>query len=65
MIRIRTFFASMTGRVFVILALGMGAAALIAVAITDAKSQREFETQLIERAADRLQSYVGFLDAST
>jgi signal transduction histidine kinase len=64
MIRIRTFFASMTGRVFVILALGMGAAALIAVAITDAKSRRDFEKQLVERAVDRLQSYVQFLDAA-
>jgi len=63
MMRIRTFFASMTGRVFVILALGVGAAALIAVAITDAKSQRDFERQLVERAVDRLQSYVEFLDA--
>ena len=64
MIRIRNFFASMTGRVFVILALGMGAAALIAVTITDAKSQRDFEKQLVERAVDRLQSYVQFLDAA-
>jgi signal transduction histidine kinase len=63
MIRIRTFFASMTGRVFVILALGMAAAALIAVAITDAQSQRDFERQLVERAVDRLQAYVQFLDA--
>ena len=64
MIRIRAFFASMTGRVFVILVLGVGAAALIAVAITDAKSQRDFERQLVERAVDRLQSYVQFLDAA-
>src|SRR5262245_4198223 len=64
MIRIRTFFASMTGRVFVILALGMGAAALIAVATTDFKSQRDFEKQLVERTVDRLQSYVQFLDAA-
>ena len=63
MTRVRTFFASMTGRVFVILALGMWAAALIAVAITDAKSKRDFETQLAERTADLLQSYVQFLDA--
>ena len=64
MIRVRTFFASMTGRVFVILALGMGAAALIAVAITDFKSQRDFEKQLVERTVDRLQAYVQFLDAA-
>lgn len=63
MTRVRAFFASMTGRVFVILALGMGAAALIAVAITDYKSQRDFEKQLVERAVDRVQSYAQFLDA--
>jgi signal transduction histidine kinase len=64
MIRVRMFFASMTGRVFVILALGMGAAALIAVAITDVKSKRDFDSQLVERAADRMQGYVQFLDAA-
>ncbi len=64
MIRVRTFFASMTGRVFVILTLGMAAAALIAVAVTDATSKRNFEIQLTERAADRLQGYVQFLDAA-
>jgi signal transduction histidine kinase len=62
--RVRSFFASMTGRVFVILALGMGAAALIAVAITDAKSKRDFEAQIIVRTADRLQSYLAFLDVA-
>ena len=64
MIRVRTFFASMTGRVFVILALGLGLAALVAVAVTDAKSKHDFEVQLRERTADRLQSYVTFLDAA-
>jgi signal transduction histidine kinase len=64
MLRVRTFFASMTGRVFVILTLGMGAAALIAVAITDAKSKRDFESQRVERAADLLQNYVQLLDAA-
>src|SRR6185295_14620971 len=62
--RVRTFFASMTGRVFIILSLGMGTAALIAVAVTDSASQRLFEKQLVERTADRLQGYVQFLDAS-
>jgi signal transduction histidine kinase len=62
--QLRAFFASMTGRVFVILALGLGGAALVAVAITDATNHRSFEQQLIERTADRLQGYVAFLDAS-
>ncbi len=64
MIRVRTFFASMTGRVFVILALGLGLAALVAVAVTDAKSKHDFEVQLRERTADRLQVIVTFLDAA-
>jgi signal transduction histidine kinase len=62
--QLRAFFASMTGRVFVILALGMGAAAMIAVAVTDATSQRDFAKQIVERTADRLQGYVAFLDVS-
>jgi signal transduction histidine kinase len=64
MIRVRQFFASMTGRVFAILALGMGAAALIAVAVTDYQGRRDFEIQMLERTADRLQGYVAFLDVS-
>jgi signal transduction histidine kinase len=64
MIRLRSFLGSMTGRLFLILALGVGAAAFIAVAITDASNRRAFEQQLIERAVDRLQGYVAFVDAS-
>jgi len=61
---LRAYFASMTGRLFVLLAVGMGAAAVIATAISDAKAAREFERQLVERTADRLQAFVEFLDAS-
>jgi hypothetical protein len=64
MIRIRSFLNSMTGRLFLILALGVGAAAFIAIAVTDAANRRAFELQLTDRAVDRLQGYVAFLDAS-
>lgn len=64
MIRIRTFFASMTGRLFVILTVGMAAAALIAVAIADEKGRRNFESQLLERTADWLQIYITLIDST-
>jgi signal transduction histidine kinase len=64
MIRIRSFLGSMTGRLFLILALGVGAAAFIAIAVTDASNRRAFEQQVTERAVDRLQGYVAFVDAA-
>lgn len=64
MTRVRAFFDSMTGRVFGILTLGVGGAALVALAVTDTMNQRAFEDQLVQRAADRLQGYVQFLDAA-
>ncbi len=63
MSRARAFFASMSGRIFVLLALGMATAAWLATAITNARSEREFREQLAERATDRLEGYVAFLDA--
>jgi signal transduction histidine kinase/heme exporter protein D len=61
---LREFFQSMTGRLFVWLALGMATAALIATVITNLYSSREFERQLAERTADLLQGYSEFLDAA-
>ena len=58
------FFSSMGGRLFVLLALGMAASALIATALTNLYSNREFERQLDERTADLLQAYAEFLDAA-
>jgi signal transduction histidine kinase len=63
MSRARAFLASMTGRLFVILAIGMCAAGWLASVITNARSDREFKEQLVERAADRLEGYVTVLDA--
>ncbi|MBL8267738.1 HAMP domain-containing protein, partial [Steroidobacter sp.] len=61
--RLQRFFASMTGRIFTILLIGMVGAALIATAITGATSNRQFSEQLLERTADRLESYAEILDA--
>ncbi len=61
---LRTFFSSMGGRLFALLALGMAASALIATAVTNLYSNREFERQLDERTADLLQAYTEFLDAA-
>src|SRR5262245_8125027 len=63
MSRIRAFFGSMTGRIFVVLAFGLVAAGLLATAITNARSNREFREQMIERSVDRLEGYVSFLNA--
>jgi signal transduction histidine kinase len=63
MIGVRAFFASMTGRIFVILAVGMAAAALIAASLTIVTSERDFLKQQQERAADRIEGSIAFLDA--
>jgi signal transduction histidine kinase len=59
---VRAFFASMTGRIFVILTVGMALAALIAGALTIVTGDRDFERQLLERAADRVEGPIAFLD---
>lgn len=63
MSHIARFFASMTGRIFTILLVGMVGAALIGTAITGITSNRQFAEQLQERTADRVEQYVGILDA--
>ena len=60
---IRGFFASMTGRIFIILSVGMAVAALIAASLTIVTGDRDFEKQLLERAADRVEGPITFLDA--
>ena len=55
MMRLRRFFASMVGRLFVILLLGMSVAAIGATMLASAKRQQEFERQNLNRIADRLQ----------
>lgn len=62
--RLRRFFASMVGRLFVILLLGMSVAAIGATMLASTKRQQEFERQNLNRIADRLQGYVNLLDGN-
>ncbi len=62
--RLRRFFASMVGRLFLILLLGMAVAAIGATVLASAKRQQEFERQNLNRIADRLQGYVNLLDGN-
>ncbi|PTT61283.1 ATP-binding protein [Stenotrophomonas sp. HMWF003] len=62
--RLRRFFASMVGRLFVILLLGMSVAAIGATMLASSKRQQEFERQNLNRIADRLQGYVNLLDGN-
>lgn len=62
--RLRQFLSSMTGRLFVILLLGMSIAAVAATALANARRNQEFDRQLLVRNADRLQSFVQLLDAN-
>ena len=62
--RLRGFFASMVGRLFLILLLGMSVAAIGATMLASAKRQQEFERQNLNRIADRLQGFVNMLDGN-
>ncbi|WDS35457.1 ATP-binding protein [Pseudoxanthomonas sp.] len=64
MSRLRGFFGSLAGRLFLILVLGMSAAAIGATLIANAKRRQDFDRQLAERTAERLQGYVELLDSS-
>jgi len=64
MIRLRRFLSSMVGRLFVILLLGMGVAAVGATLLAGAKRQQEFERANLNRIADRLQGFVNLLDGN-
>lgn len=61
---VRHFLESMTGRIFLVLLLGMLGAALAATAITGVTSERQFAAQLLERTADDLEFYVEIMDAA-
>lgn len=62
--RLRRFLASMVGRLFVTLLLGMSVAAIGATLLAGAKREQEFERQNLNRIADRLQGYVNLLDGN-
>jgi len=63
MMALRAFFSSMTGRIFATLVVGMALAALGVWVVTTSLGDRDFERQLLERTADRLEGYVLLLDA--
>jgi len=60
--RLRRFLASMAGRLFVILLVGMMAAAIGATLLAEAHRRQEFEHQNLMRMADRLQGFVALLE---
>ncbi len=62
--RLRQFLASMTGRLFVILLLGMLSAAIGATLLAEAHRRQEFEQQNLMRMADRLQGFVALLESN-
>ncbi|WP_313319017.1 ATP-binding protein [Stenotrophomonas sp.] len=62
--RLRLFLSSMTGRLFVILLVGMMVAAIGATLLAEARRQQEFERQNLVRVADRLQGFVNLLDGN-
>jgi signal transduction histidine kinase len=61
--RLLGFFGSMTGQIFLILAIGMSGAAVLAAWITISASERDFERQQLERAADRVEAALRLIDA--
>ncbi|MEJ0100630.1 MAG: HAMP domain-containing sensor histidine kinase [Pseudomonadota bacterium] len=60
---IRAFLSSMRGRLFMLLLGGMAAAALVASLVSNFYSGKDFEQQVDERTADRLQQFIWFMDA--
>ncbi len=62
--RLRQFLSSMAGRLFVILLLGMMAAAVGATLLAENRRLQEFERQKLARIADRLQGFVNLLDGN-
>lgn len=60
MSRWRDFAASMSGRIFLILLIGVAVAATAALALANAKRRQDFDRLNIERSVDRVQEFVGF-----
>jgi len=61
--RLRHFLASMAGRLFVVLLVGMMVAAICATALAERRHLQEFERHNLVRSADRLQGFVNLLDS--
>ncbi|VFS27639.1 sensor histidine kinase [plant metagenome] len=62
--RVRRYFATMAGRLFLVLLLGMSAAAMLATVLAEAKRRQDAEHQEMLRSADRLIGYVNLLEES-
>ncbi|VGO07678.1 Sensor histidine kinase [plant metagenome] len=62
--RARRYFATMAGRLFLVLLLGMSAAAMLATVLAEAKRRQDAEHQEMLRSADRLIGYVNLLEES-
>ena len=60
---VRAFFRSMTGRIFAILAVGMGIAAAFTGLVTSYIAARDFERQAIEGVAEHIAVYTEIFDA--
>jgi signal transduction histidine kinase len=60
--RVTSFFDSMTGRIFVILVLGIALAGSAALLVADARRQAELDGLQRERAIERLQAFVADLN---
>jgi signal transduction histidine kinase len=61
---VSAFFASMTGRTFLLLVLGMACAAMLATWISQGLSRHQFEEQTVAHIAARLVAFVEKLDDS-
>jgi len=61
--RLRPFLASMAGRLFIMLLIGMMVAAICATALAERRHLQEFERHNLIRSADRLQGFVNLLDS--
>jgi signal transduction histidine kinase len=56
--RFRAFFGSLTGRIFCLLLVGTGAAAILSLSIADMRQRTDIAAFQTERTADRIQAYV-------
>ncbi|WP_374576168.1 ATP-binding protein [Phenylobacterium sp.] len=62
MSRLAAFFASMAGRIFLVLLLGVAVSASLALGLADFKRRADLNRLHLERAADRTQDFVSTLN---
>lgn len=56
--RLKAFFGSLTGRIFCLLLVGTGAAAVLSLSIADLRQRADIAAFQTERTADRIEAYV-------